>query len=287
MNKWSSKIVEELAYQRVIIFFGSGVSACAKKRDGTSPLTWGKFIEEIKGITNKATPEDKIYIEDCLKKEDYLTALQVIKNTSDRGEYCKFVKDSFGSDASNPYMEKPAHEIIKQLNCKIVITTNFDKIYESCCSEEGYVTHSYDKPIPIVGTIKSTDSLIIKAHGTIDDIDGIIFTAQDYYSKQEKYPEFYEILSSLFLTKTVLFLGYSLNDPDINLVLQFLHKTASPSAPHYIALPIGTPEQKKAIWRDTYNVEIFEYGDSYDDFVPALEQLYDQVQEYKEKRKIL
>lgn len=32
MSIWSSKIIEELAYNRVIIFFGSGVSACAKKR---------------------------------------------------------------------------------------------------------------------------------------------------------------------------------------------------------------------------------------------------------------
>ncbi len=284
MSIWSSKIIEELAYNRVIIFFGSGVSACAKKKDGSSPKTWREFITDIQTITRNATDDDKEYIKNCLDKEDYLSALQAIKNTSDSGEYGKAVKDAFESDARNPYEKMPAHKLIRDLDCKVVITTNFDKIYESCCSTQGYTTLTYNKPTSIIDALKSPNSLIIKAHGTIEEVNDIIFTAEQYYTTQEKYPEFYDILFSLFLTNTVLFLGYSLNDPDINLVLQMLHKTASESSPHYIALPRGIPEQKKQLWKKTYNVEIIEYGDSIEDFVPALESLYDDVQGYKDAR---
>ncbi len=287
MSIWSSKIIEELANNRAIVFFGSGVSACAERKDGSSPMTWKEFITSIQTITRHATDKDKEYIKSCLDKDDYLSALQAIKNTSDSGEYGKSVKDAFGSDIRNPYEKMPAHELIRNLDCKVVITTNFDKIYESCCPTQGYTTLTYDKPMAIVNTLKSPDSLIIKAHGTIDEVDGIIFTAEQYYTTQENVPEFYDILSSLFLTNTVLFLGYSLNDPDINLVLQILHKTASPSAPHYIALPKGLPEQKKQLWKKTYNVEIIEYGESTEEFVPALESLYDDVQKYKEERHIV
>ena len=50
----------------------------------------------------------------------------------------------------------------------------------------------------------------------------------------EKYPEFYHLMTALFLTHTVVFIGYSLNDPDINLLLQFLHNTANSACPHYM-----------------------------------------------------
>ena len=60
----------------------------------------------------------------------------------------------------------------------------------------------------------------------------LIFTAKQYYQAQEKYPEFYHLMTALFLTHTVVFLGYSINDPDINLLLLFLHNTANTSYPH-------------------------------------------------------
>lgn len=286
MEIWSNKLVEELAFRRAIIFFGSGVSAVAKRKDGSSPVTWGEFIKNIKTIVRNASTEELQYIDDRLDKQDYLSALQAICDKCDSGDYAKYLRDTYGSSANNGYVEKPAHEMIRNIDCKIVITTNFDKIYESCCPPEGYVTLSYDKPKAIIDNVKSPANLLIKAHGTIDEVNDIIFTAKQYYDAQEKHPEFYEVLSSLFMTHTVLFLGYSLSDPDINLVLQLLHKTASASAPHYLALPKGTPEQRKRFWKDTYNVEIIEYGESHDDFLPALEKLDECVQSLRQDRKM-
>ena len=133
-------------------------------------------------------------------------------------------------------------------------------------------------------TIKAPENLIIKAHGSIDDTEKLIFTAKQYYQAQEDYPEFYHLLSALFLTHTVVFLGYSLNDPDINLLLQFLHNTANSSCPHYLVDKRGNKNQIVNHWKETYNVSLIEYGDTYDKLEESIEELKDSVLNLREER---
>ena len=94
----------------------------------------------------------------------------------------------------------------------------------------------------------------------------------------------YRLLSSLFLTHTIVFLGYSLQDPDINLLLQFLHNTANTSCPHYLVSKSGNSTQLIKHWKNTYNVSLIEYGDSYDYFEKSLEELRDLVIQLREER---
>jgi len=134
--------------------------------------------------------------------------------------------------------------------------------------------------------LKSPENLIVKAHGSIDDTEKIIFTSKQYYESREKFPEFYDLLYALFMTHTVVFFGYGLNDPDINLLLQFLHNTASSSCPHYIAKANGTPQQLIKHWKETYNVNIIEYGEDNTKFEEAMLELRDLVIEFRDKRQM-
>lgn len=81
-----------------------------------------------------------------------------------------------------------------------------------------------------------------------------------------------------------MFLGYSLQDPDINLMLQFLHNTANTSCPHYLVSKFGNSSLLIKHWKNTYNVSLIEYGDSYDYFEKSLEELRDLVIQLREER---
>ena len=81
-----------------------------------------------------------------------------------------------------------------------------------------------------------------------------------------------------------MFLGYSLQDPDINLLLQFLHNTANTSCPHYLAAAKGNKAQLVKHWKDTYNVSLLEYGDDYSRLQSSLEILRDAVIQLREER---
>ena len=207
--------------------------------------------------------------------------LQAIADLCDSGEYSNYLKSQY---LRGKYKPSKVHELIKDLDSKIVVTTNFDKLYEGLCHEPEYLTFDYTDTRSIIGSIKAPENIIIKAHGSIDDTEKLIFTAKQYYQAQEQYPEFYHLMTALFLTHTVVFFGYSLNDPDINLLLQFLHNTANSSCPHYMIDKKGNKPQMVKHWKDTYNVSLLEYGDDYSCLESSLEELRDLVFELRAER---
>ena len=276
-------LVEELASRRCVLFLGSGVSATSSDNVGKKPLTWEDFIIAIKDTIKNPDPDDLKFIDEKIAQKDYLLALQAIYDLSSKADYTRFLEKEFKHD----YIPSDVHKSIQRIDSKIVITTNFDKIYEGLCSGSTYTTMNYNDEGGIVHAIKSPRNLIIKAHGTIDKPDEIIFTSSQFFDSQEKHGEFYEVLAALFMTNTVVFLGYGLSDPDINLILQFLHKTATELSPHYLLTKTGTPKQLKDHWKKAYNVEVLEYGDSYDDFVPAMKYLADRVEAFRDPTPIL
>lgn len=278
---WPDNLVEELAYRRCLIFLGSGISATAKNDDGESPDTWGAFLDNVKSKMKNPSGDDKKFVEDMLKKQNYLLALQAIADLCDSGEYSNYLNSQY---LRGKYKPSKVHELIKDLDSKIVVTTNFDKLYEGLCHEPEYITFDYTDTRSIIGSIKAPENIIIKAHGSIDDTEKLIFTAKQYYQAQEKYPEFYHLMTALFLTHTVVFFGYSLNDPDINLLLQFLHNTANSSCPHYMIDKKGNKPQLVKHWKDTYNVSLLEYGDDYSCLESSLEELRDLVVDLREER---
>ena len=278
---WPDNLVEELAYRRCLIFLGSGISATAKNDDGESPDTWGAFLDNVKSKMKNPSGDDKKFVEDMLKKQNYLLALQAIADLCDSGEYSNYLKSQY---LRGKYKPSKVHELIKDLDSKIVVTTTFDKLYEGLCHEPEYITFDYTDTRSIIGSIKAPENIIIKAHGSIDDTEKLIFTAKQYYQAQEKYPEFYHLMTALFLTHTVVFFGYSLNDPDINLLLQFLHNTANSSCPHYMIDKKGNKPQLVKHWKDTYNVSLLEYGDDYSCLESSLEELRDLVVDLREER---
>ncbi|MBU8676172.1 SIR2 family protein [Bacillus subtilis] len=280
---WPDNLVEELAYRRCVLFLGSGVSATAKNDEGVSPKTWGDFLENIIKLINNPRQEDLKFIYSMIEQKNYLLALQAIYDLCDPGAYSKYLKDQFSRGGFNP---SSVHLDIKEIDSKIVITTNFDKIYDSICNESQYVIYDYQRTKSIISNIKSPENIIIKAHGSIDDTDEIIFTSKQYYENQEKYPEFYSLLKSLFQTHTVLFLGYSLSDPDINLVLQSIRNTSNSAAPHYIVIKEGVSEHIIKQWEETYNVRCLKFGPEYINFNESIEDLKNMVLGLREERQI-
>lgn len=275
-------LVREIANKRVIFFLGSGISANSQSSNPRSvinePLTWGEFVKEVKGLL---TPESSAltYIDKMLAKEDYLKALQSIKSNCDSGHYTDFLSKNFDEPH---FVPNGIHKYIRDINCKIVVTTNFDKIYEECCGSHGYpVVNYYDPLSKLISNIRSSQNIIIKAHGTIDDVNNIIFTENEFFEARRNYPDFYTVLQSLFLTHTVVFLGYSLSDPDINLQLEMTNRTKVESNPHYIFMAKGTDPEIHKQWKECYNVNIFEYGDSHTDLEGYIKQLAEEVDAFK------
>lgn len=277
---WPQTLIESLAYRRCIIFIGAGVSATAIPKDSSSTsrlVGWEDFLKNA----NKNLIKDiglQTEIEELIKKNDYLLALQAIHNDSDRGDYIGYLEKHFNSQL---YQQSKIHEIIYDLDSRIVITTNFDKIYETYCysmaREDGYKVITYHNK-HLCDAIRLGSYIIIKAHGTIDDPQNMVFTQQQYTEAKYCNSNFYNTLRALFITNVILFIGCSLNDPDIRLLLEEVKQSGKPETCHYML----TCEDVSRIQTDhihsNYGVKSLKYGCDHSELEKSLSGLFDDVE---------
>lgn len=277
MISWPSSLVRELAQRRCILFIGAGVSATAKSIENLSPPTWKSFlVQAVKILILDKSDHDEIVL--LIENGDLILALQAIYCLSNKADFYDLINKNFHSAK---YLPSDLHKSIYQLDSRIVITTNFDKIYENYCTKpenEGFKVICYDSN-SLADEIRSDVRLIIKAHGTIDNVHKMIFTKQQYHSAKSEHRQFYEILKALLVTHTCIFIGCSMNDPDINLLLEDVKILGSSVRPHYcLILKNSHSKFKMDDWESTYNVKSLEYGPSHDSLIENLAILLAEVE---------
>jgi hypothetical protein len=275
MINWPKTLMREIAARRCILFLGAGVSSSCKSSEGKSPKGWREFISDASNLI--ANEENKEIIQNLIQNGNNLLALQGIYSEVDNADYLSFLDNNFNSQI---FKASKLHELIFNLDSRFVITTNFDKIYETYClstSQEGFKVVTYNSE-SLIDEIRSDTRLIIKAHGTIDNINKMIFTRSQYHQAKREHSKFYEVLKALFITHTVVFIGCSLDDPDIQLILEDINIIGSGNKPHYILIR----EKQQNIyglkdWKETYNIRALEYGPNHDDLVTDLDILLSEV----------
>lgn len=279
--QWPNQLVREIARRRCVFFLGAGVSASADFDGGNRPKTWGEFLSDA--VTLLEDGQEKSEVLSLIAAKNYLLALQAIHQHADRSEYDALLRACYNNPA---HRAGDIHKAIHRLDSRIVVTTNFDKIYENYCESaaidgSGYNTVTYyDSSLGEL--IRSDARVIIKAHGTISNIPKIVFSRSQYHAAKKENSRFYTILQSLLITNTCVFIGCGMDDPDINLLLEDVKIASSSSYPHYVLTKNGEQSQIKLNdWRDTYNIKPLEYGNEYADLIPAVLDLVDQVEELR------
>lgn len=128
-------------------------------------------------------------------------------------------------------------EFAKISDFKIVFTTNFDTLLEQAYREVGITAKSLAGPIQVVMLARPPTVNIIKMHGDVESPEYLVMTKNDYDEYMEKYKTIVTQLSAYLETKTPLFLGYSLSDPNFQQVRKTIEDTAKEFAPKgYIVL---------------------------------------------------
>jgi len=233
MIEWPPQLVQDLARRRAILFLGAGVSknSVSELDPNRRPPTWEEFLRE--GLSLCDNP--KKHIQSLLKRSDYLTACEIIKvKLDDRWNHLvdeQFVKPRF--------QHADIHRNIFKLDSRIVLTQNVDRIYDTFASSESSGTvyvKDYSKA-DVAQVVRGDRRCVLKAHGTVDTPNEMIFTREDYVRARVSHSSFYSVLDALAVTHTLLFIGCGVSDPDVQMMLE-RHAYAFPgSRPHYMVTP--------------------------------------------------
>lgn len=271
---WPSSLVQELASKRSIIFIGAGLSAgCTSIRvPDKRPPDWKQLLIQAAGRL-KAHEAD--YINQLIGNEKLLDAAEIIFHNANQGDKRNFFVEAFATPDFEP---SKCHEAIQGINPKIVITTNYDQIYEKQCDAllagRGYSVRKFSDT-DLLDCVRSKDNLIIKAHGCISTPGNLIITRSDYYNIKKINAAFYSILDSLLTVNTVLFIGCSMTDPDIQLILENTSISVPSTHTHYAVMPAGTHAALRAAMENAYNIKILEYQNDDHSHSKLLEGLCD------------
>lgn len=284
MIDWPQSLIEELSARRAIVFLGAGASANATRTvDGAvqRPPSWEGYLNQLYARLNRGSDDDRAHGKLLLDQKRFLDAAEVFRPCIQDADYSRFVNDSF-----KDYKSSDFHAHVNLLDPKILVTTNYDHVYENLCLKDGasgyVVLKYYDEGL--VARLRSPSRLILKVHGCMDTPERTVLTKSEYFAARQKFPSFFNTLESLFLTHTLVFIGYGLSDPDIQLLLENSSITAASAHPHYAVMPRGTHQSLRAAFRNTYNVEVLEYdsSDNHAELTQSLEALAAAVLEYRE-----
>ena len=122
-----------------------------------------------------------------------------------------------------------AHEAFCEIPFDTTCTTNFDFLLERQYGRGPRHVYTVidEEQLSISGS--SSGTLLLKLHGDLSHPSRLVVTEEDYDAFLTKYPLIATYLANLLITKTAVFVGYSLDDPDFrqiwNIVTSRLGRT--------------------------------------------------------------
>jgi GAF domain-containing protein len=262
--KKMESLAREIAEGRAIVYVGAGVSQSAGFDSWEKLL--GQLLERASGR---------------LETEGVLTTkyFSILRSKSRNLEVADWLDillhPDFSSEVASVLLgskqerRKPSaiHRNLARLPFSMAITTNYDLLLTTAYEEadpEGPKPNQYTwKQVrDILAAIRKRTFAIIHSHGHIDDLSSIILAGNQYSAAQYRNPRFWEVMKWLFKTKTFLFVGAGLEDPDLIYQLQEARAESKEAAVlHYALLPHDeAPRLRREILKRSLSIEVIPVG---------------------------
>ncbi|RHU21574.1 hypothetical protein DXD68_03040 [Parabacteroides sp. TM07-1AC] len=283
LMKWPNQLVNCIARNKSVLFLGAGLSMNSTDNFGTHPKDWKGFL--ISGSNTLDNLRDKKLIKKEIENGDYLLACELLKKSLGDNDFIELLKNEF----ERPHFrEAEIHKDIFKLNQRIIITPNFDKIYDSYAAHESNGTvhiKKYDEEADIADGLRRHDMLVIKMHGTIDAPQKVIFTQKDYAIARTNNAKFYKIMEALLMTHTFIFIGAGINDPDVRLLLENYSTMFHTTIPHFFITTKENIKNKEDVYSEIFNLKFLTYDnrDYHKELSDSIHALVNLVEEEKTK----
>lgn len=259
--KFLEKIYKAIDQDSLGVFVGAGLSVGAGLPSWEDLL--GELIDKVENETQ--TAEDRIKDLRALNKNPtkYLLLAEELREIlSDTLDV--FIREKFDDKNIRP---TKAHELAVSLPAQFLITTNYDTLLEKAFVKVHDSIFpsifSYDQPDTINYNLWNNEYFILKAHGDAKNSPkNIILTEKDYRKVIHQSYGYQSVLHTIFSSCTILFIGASLSDPELLLLLGFIHNIFHGGSPHHYALLAEDKVTKTEVdrWRKDFNIHIITYN---------------------------
>lgn len=205
-------LARDIRDRKVILFVGSGLS---------SPLglpSWKQLIQHM--------AEDLGFDPDVLvgPGADFLQVAEFYKLRKGTIGDLRSWMDRNWSVSDEKLRESRVHKQIVDLGFPLIYTTNYDNNLERAFQLHGQQVSKIASVVDIADA-KGDRPHVVKFHGDFSDDNSLVITETDYFERLEFESPLDLRLRSDVLGRTILFVGYSLKDLNLRLLLYKLKRT--------------------------------------------------------------
>ncbi len=204
-------LCQSIAERRAILFAGAGLSVAL------GLPSWRELIEHM--CAELGVEADRVWGPD-----NYRTLAEYYRIRRGDVRSLRRWMDQNLSLSRERVPHSRIHELIVQLDFPIIYTTNYDRNIEAAydAHQKQYVKIANARDLAKAG---EGTTQILKFHGDFDDEDSLVITETDYFDRLRFDSPLDVKFRADALGKTVLFLGYSMSDMNIRLLLHSLWRT--------------------------------------------------------------
>ena len=222
----SIKLIREAKEDnRLVVFVGAGVS-----KNSDIP-TWHELIREIAKKIHYSRCDyckrrnEKCTAEECKERYTY-TQEELLRipeyyyqsdTSENHHEYYKLISDALSGSSGSNLIDDEVFNLLPHH----IITTNYDCLLERSnnVNAQLYTVVGQDSDL----LSRTSERYIIKMHGSLEKPESIVLKESDYINYEQNYPLISTLIRSLLINHTFIFLGYSLNDYNLNLIIGWIN----------------------------------------------------------------
>jgi CheY-like chemotaxis protein len=187
-----------IAEGSVVFFIGAGLSV------GAGAPAWANIVELLRAELNPRTDE-----------QNPLLVAQFLRNQWGEQKFRTFLRSLFTRKKLEP---TKTHSLLSHLPVNVFLTTNYDDLIERSLRTHGRRVHTITDDTELAFWDERSETQVVKLHGDLDKTTRIVITEEDYTRFLYQNVGIQHKLSDIFTYKTVVFLGYSMRDPDISVI---------------------------------------------------------------------
>lgn len=207
------ELVDAVRDRRSILFAGAGVSMAV------GLPSWSQLIEHMRA---------ELELDPADTDADYQTLAEYYRLQQGSIGALRSWMDRTWSVSEERVAKSRIHELLVALDFPILYTTNYDNNLEAA------YRHHHRDFIKIVSARDLTraregQSQIVKFHGDFEDDQSLVLAETDYFDRLEFDSPLDVKFRADTLGRTLLFIGYSMSDLNIRLLLHKLWRTWSQS----------------------------------------------------------
>lgn len=267
--KLPDRLINSVRRGKCIAFVGSGLSVAA------GYPTWAELVRALVDEANEMPLAQIEGLQKFSDRNDWITLAEYAQRVLGPSGIREVLRERIG----HKLPPLPAHLAIAGTAYRGIISTNYDALIESAIGIErrdyanaGFGPSNLER---LAQVLFEPDPFLFKMHGDVHAAGGVILASRDYDRLIVRSPHVRAFLYSVFLNYTVLFIGYSLSDPDLYLVLRELTLIFENHLPKHYALVAGAGSFEIAHMMSQMNIVAIPYeaGEDHAPVLDALEQL--------------